>query len=218
MHRLANYFLAKRCPLLFLRFTEPSNLFSSLPFYLELRNELRLRELETPWRESQEWGGSMRDPSPIPIPFPADGLSFLPRRRSTLKVIFRRPENVKPSAVSKRSRGGAERVSPSFLVTRRCLFFFSPSSLPAVFCALPPARDLHLALYEPGLPDEKGSVIFFSSNPWVRLIASSNFGGNPRANDYSLWNPKPRIDCRYLDCLLSLKHFFLTFYKSKICL
>lgn len=56
--------------------------------------------------ESEE--ASMKDPSPIPIPFPPDGLSFLPRRRSTLKVIFRRPENVKPSAVSKRSRGDAE--------------------------------------------------------------------------------------------------------------
>jgi len=56
--------------------------------------------------ESEE--ASMKDPSSIPIPFPPDGLSFLPRRRSTLKVIFRRPENVKPSAVSKRSRGDAE--------------------------------------------------------------------------------------------------------------
>lgn len=62
MHRLANYFLAKGCPL-FRRLTDPPNLFSSLP--PELRNELRLRELETPWRESRERGslheGSLLD-------------------------------------------------------------------------------------------------------------------------------------------------------------
>lgn len=111
-----------------------------------------------------------RIPSPIPIPFPPDGLSFLPRRRSTLKVIFRRPENVKPSAVSKRSRGDAERVSkfPSYSTVP--LFLFSP--FPPFCTSCPPARDLHLALYEPGLPDEKGSVIFFSrilGFDWSRL-------------------------------------------------
>lgn len=150
----------------------------------------------------------MKDPSPIPIPFPPDGLSFLPRRRSTLKVIFRRLENVKPSAVSKRSRGDAERVSkfPSYSTVP--LFLFSPFPRSCTPC--PPARDLHLALYEPGLPDEKGSVISFFSNPLVRLIASSNFEENLHVKDYALRNSKPRIDCRYLDSLLSLKtNFFL---------
>lgn len=136
--------------------------FADLPYLLsflppELWNELRLRELFGASPKSEE--ASMKDPSPIPIPFPPDGLSFLPRRRSTLKVIFRRPENVKPSAVSKRSRGDAERVSkfPSYSTVP--LFLFSP--FPASCTPCPPARDLHLALYEPGLPDEKGSVIFF---------------------------------------------------------
>lgn len=158
----------------------------------------------------------MKNPSPIPISFPPDGLSFLPRRRSTLKVIFRRPENVKPSAVSKRSRGGAERVSkfPSYSTVT------SPSSLspfPPPCTSYPLARDLHLALHEPGLPDEKRSVIFFSLNPWVRWIASSNFGENPRTSDYSLRNLKPPIDRGYLDCL-SLKLIFCFFYKSEIYL
>lgn len=74
----------------------------------------------------------MKDPSSIPIPFPPHGLSFLPRRRSTLKVIFRRPENVKPSAVSKRSRGGAERVSkfPSYPTVPPFSFLPFPSPPP----------------------------------------------------------------------------------------
>lgn len=46
----------------------------------------------------------MKDTRSIPILFPSDGLSFLPRCRSALKVILPRPENVKPSAVSKRFR------------------------------------------------------------------------------------------------------------------
>jgi len=56
-------------------------------------------------------GDLVKDPSSIPL-FPPDGLSFLPRRRSTLKVIFRQLENVKPSVVSKRSPGaGVFKVS-----------------------------------------------------------------------------------------------------------
>lgn len=130
MCRLSNYFLARRirkCLLLYWResggrFAE-TNFSRPLPLpkrATTLRNSLA----RVPGAKATRW----RIPSSIPILLPPDGLSFLPRRRSTLKVIFRRPENVKPSVVSKRSPGaGAE--FRSFLVTAAVLlllFFLLP--------------------------------------------------------------------------------------------
>lgn len=177
-----------------------------LPSELRGRNELRLCETRNSLARVP---GATEPPWRIPprYPFCFRRMVCLSSRDvpSTLKVIFRRPENVKPSAVSKRSLGaGGCGVSkfPSYPTVPPLSF---PPSFPP--CVIP--------AYEPGLSDEKRSPIFFSPNPWVQLIASSNFEGDPRVSGYSFWILKPLIDRRDLDCL-SRNEFVFFFQKGDI--
>jgi len=100
---------AGKCPLFRWRgsrtaYRSAETLSSRVPSFLsnfETETSYDFAKLETPWRESRE----RRSPREGRYPFCFRRMVCLSSRDvpSTLKVIFRRPENVKPSAVSKRS-------------------------------------------------------------------------------------------------------------------
>lgn len=154
------------------RLDSSPKLASSIRFELGGRNELRLRELETLGasprsEETPEEGSHPR----YPILFPSDGLSFLPRRRSALKVIFRRPENVKPSAVSKRSlpvyRRGVSKFPSYRAGTPLSFLCVSLCHLPRVI-SISPRTSLVYRM-------KKGRSFFFLKSSGPIVIVCSNF-------------------------------------------
>lgn len=125
---------------------------------------------------------------------------------STLKVIFRRPENVKPSTVSKRSSSFPPSLPPALGVSK------FPSYLrrgepPFLSIQYPPS---FLPLHDPRLtscartcrlPGEKEPSIFCPPNP--RSVASPNLGweeGGLNARAIIHWGSVNRTRYRLPKC------------------